>query len=133
MCKFCPKPSQNRKYRSTVIGREYNGPAKYNCKTENVIYLITCRKWGKQYVGETYRPFNERMKEHLRYIKIPSKYNEPTSRHFNLPEHNISDFHCRVIYIYIVNGTPKRYDQKTNRKRGISDRSIKNPRSSGPQ
>ncbi len=50
------------------------------------------------------------MKEHIRYFKSPLKYNEPTGRHFNLPEHSISDFHCRVIYI--VNRTPKRYDQK---------------------
>ncbi len=35
MCKFCPKPNQTRQ---TVSGREYNGPAKYTYKTENVIY-----------------------------------------------------------------------------------------------
>ncbi len=77
-CKFCPKPSQPRTYKSTTTGREYLGPANYTCKTENVIYLITCKKCGKQYIGETYRQFYIRMNEHLRYIRNPSQYDEPT-------------------------------------------------------
>ena len=43
------------------------------------------QKCGKQYIGETYRTFGERMNEHLRYIKNQSKYDEPKGRHFNLP------------------------------------------------
>ena len=35
-----------------------------NCKTTNVIYLVSCRLCNKQYVGETKREFGERMREH---------------------------------------------------------------------
>ncbi len=45
------KPPYSRVYKSTITGREYKGPATYTCKTENVIYLITCTKCKKQYVG----------------------------------------------------------------------------------
>jgi hypothetical protein len=109
-CKFCPKPSQTRTYKSTTTGREYKGPAKYTCKTENIIYLITCRKCSKQYIGETYRQFQVRMKEHLKYIRNPSQYDEPTGRHFTTNGHNISDFQSRVIHK--MGGTPIRYDQR---------------------
>ncbi len=44
MCQFCLKPSYSHVYKSTITGREYKGPATYTCKTENVIYLITCKK-----------------------------------------------------------------------------------------
>ncbi len=108
--KFCPKPSQNRTHKSTTTGREYKGPAKYTCKTKNIIYLITCKRCGKQYVGETYRAFETRMKEHLRYIRKPSQYDKPTGRHFNQNGHNITDFQCRVIYIF--GGIPQRYDHR---------------------
>ncbi len=43
LCKMCPKPTQSRLFRSTSTGREYTGPEKYICKTENVVYLITCK------------------------------------------------------------------------------------------
>ncbi len=133
LCKFCPKPSQSRTYKNTTTGREYKGPAKYTCKTENIIYLITCKTCGKQYVGETYRAFETRMKEHLRYIRNPSQYEEPTGRHFNQNGDNITDFQCRVIYKF--EGIPQRYDHrriekeefliaqlKTRNPSGINDR-----------
>ena len=110
MCSFCPKPSQNQSFKSSVTGREYKGPAKYTCKTQNLIYLITCKKCKKQYVGETCREFDTRMKEHLRYIRNPHQYDEPTGRHFNLPGHHISDFNCRVIHT--MGTIPIRNDQR---------------------
>ena len=35
-----------------------------SCKTTNVVYLITCTKCGKQYVGETGNHVNQRMNGH---------------------------------------------------------------------
>jgi hypothetical protein len=128
MCKFCPNIAQTITYRSSVTGREYTGPPKYTCKTENVIYLITCKKCKKQYIGETYRPFHKRMEEHLRYIKNPATYDEPTGRHFNSPGHHISDFECQVIWI--MNSKPKRSDPKRiSKKEFLIDRlKTRNPR-----
>jgi len=131
-CRICPKPTENGRYKSSATGREYQGPKNYSCKTSNVIYLITCKKCKMQYVGETYRQFGIRMKEHLRYIKNPSQYDEPTGRHFNSKGHNISDFTCRVIWT--LKGKPEKsspqrikkeeffIDQlKTRKPRGMND------------
>ncbi len=118
MYQFCLKPPYSRVYKNIITEREYKGPATYTCKTENVIYLITCKKCKKQYVGETYREFNIRMKEHLRYIRNPHQYDESTGRHFNLLGHNINDFQCRIIHK--MGNIPKRYDHKRTEKRNFT-------------
>ncbi len=37
-----------------------------------------------------------------------SQYDEPTGRHFNLPNHNVNDFNCKIIQI--MGTKPKRFD-----------------------
>ena len=135
-CNFCPKKSNTGKYTSSVTGRTYTGPTNYTCRTQNVVYLITCKQCKEQYVGETYRTFGERMKEHMRYIQKPWVYNTPTGDHFNLPNHSSNDFQCQVIHI--LNTTPIRNDKrrtnmeesiidrlKTRKPRGMNDKSVK--------
>ena len=82
---------------------------KGSISVRNLVYLITCNKCGKQYVVETYRTFEDRMKEHTRYIKLKD-LTQSTGRHFNLPGHSYLDFHCRVIHL--LYGTPIRRDEK---------------------
>ena len=41
----------------------------FGCKTTSVIYLATCEKCHKQYVGQTGRRYYDRVMDHLRYIK----------------------------------------------------------------
>ena len=45
-------------------GASVNLKKQTNCKTANIIYLITCTQCDKQYVGETKRALNERMNGH---------------------------------------------------------------------
>ncbi len=71
--------------------------------------LSRAQKCGKQYVCETYRPFYKRMKEHPRYIQ-KGKYDKATGRHFNFPDHTISDFSCCIIHI--MGNELVRYDEK---------------------
>ncbi len=80
------------------MGREYRGPKKYTCNTRNVIYLITFRKCGKQYVGEPYRTFTERMNEHIEYIRR-KELGITTGEHYNSPDHTINDMKMHVIFI----------------------------------
>jgi hypothetical protein len=63
-CNFCPpiKDRDTNTYKSNVTGRTYRGPTKYTCQSRNLVYLISCTKCGKQYVGETCRT-NERTHE----------------------------------------------------------------------
>ena len=59
-CKLM-KPTQIAKSSS---GASVKLKRQTNCKSENVIYLITCTQCGKQYVGDTKRSLNERMNGH---------------------------------------------------------------------
>ena len=55
-CKTCDHLVVGSTFTSTVTKRVYNvvSPSSIvNCSTTNVIYLISCRKCGIQYVGET--------------------------------------------------------------------------------
>ncbi len=95
-CRFCPKSTHPGKFRSTSTGRFYKSPP-YTCNTRNVIYLITCSLCKKQYVGESYRTFKERMIEHERYVK-KRKYEEATGLHYNCGGHKLGHMNYEVIY-----------------------------------
>ena len=70
----------------------------YNCKTENVVYLLQCDKENckMQYVGETERQLCERIKEHIGYAKN-NMNNKTTGKHFNLPGHSWINMKFTVI------------------------------------
>ena len=64
-----------------------------NCKSANVIYLITCTQCGKQYVGETKRALNERMNGHRSDWTKQRFQRSPVAEHFHLQNH---DFNSHV-------------------------------------
>ena len=108
-CIYCPKKDMPDQYTSTHTGRSYTGPTNYKCGVRNVIYLITCRKCQKQYVGQTYRPYKERISEHLSYARR-KKMDTATGKHFSLPGHTHFDINHRVISILggaITKNNPK--------------------------
>ena len=59
-----------------------------SCKTTNVVYLITCTKCGKQYVGETGDHVNQRMNGHRDDWKHKRFERSPVAEHFCSPEHD---------------------------------------------
>ena len=59
-----------------------------SCKTTNVVYLITCTKCGKQYVGETDDHVNQRMNGHRDDWKHKRFERSPVAEHFCSPEHD---------------------------------------------
>jgi tripartite motif-containing protein 2/3 len=66
-----------------------------DCKSRNIIYLITCKKCHIQYVGETGNPLHTRMNAH-RY-NILNKKPTAIGIHFNSPQHSIA--HLSVMPI----------------------------------
>lgn len=67
----------------------------FTCKTRNIIYLITCNKCRKQYVGQSSRPLADRINNHLSCIRTHKQ--TPISIHFNLPNHSINDLKIHAI------------------------------------
>ena len=57
--------------------------------TFNIIYLISCRICGIQYIGETKKSIKW-FYGHISTIKT-DKLDTPVGQHFNLPNHSISD------------------------------------------
>ena len=64
-----------------------------NCKSANVIYLITCTQCGKQCVGETKHALNERINGHRSDWTKRRLQRSPAAEHFHLQNH---DFNSHV-------------------------------------
>ena len=54
-----------------------------DCKTENVVYLISCSSCSKQYVGEIKGPLNKRMNGHRDDWRHRMFERSPTAEHFH--------------------------------------------------
>ena len=68
-----------------------------SCKSSDVIYLITCRRCGLQYVGETGRPLHMRVNGH-RYDIVHQRPEESlVAEHFNSGAHAESEMTVMVI------------------------------------
>ena len=72
------------------------------------MYVITCKKCSKQYVGETYRTYKERITEHMKYV-TNKKLDTATGAHFNLPGHSLEDMQYQIAYI--IYKEPIRFDR----------------------
>ena len=85
-CRYCLKLDTSGRITSPITGRSYNTIRCCSCKTNNIIYCITCKICSKQYIGHTKRTLSERMCEHFRYI---SQHNRTHSvgRHYNSEDH----------------------------------------------
>ena len=70
---------------------EINGT--FNCKTRNVVYCITCEQCKLQYIVQTTRSLDERVREHIGYIRNHHT-NQPTGEYFNLPGREL--YHLKV-------------------------------------
>jgi hypothetical protein len=71
------------------------------CYTNNVVYIIICKKCNLYYVGQTSRSFQVRIKEHIHSIKnfIPFQtMNSGVAIHFNIKGHNFqNDLSCLIF------------------------------------
>ena len=76
----------------------------FNCNTVGVVYLISCNKCSTQYVGQTSRKLQTRMKEHISDIK-KNKRDKVVGVHFNSTGHSLGNFRLQVIEKVIPNNT----------------------------
>ena len=73
---------------SNSTSHQIRGSITYS--TSNVIYLISCRVCGIQYVGETRTILKRRFYGHRSKVNT-KKLDTPVGQHFNLPNHSITD------------------------------------------
>ena len=79
---------------SSVNNNKFLIVHRLTCKSENVIYLILCKRCKVQYVGQTSRPVSRRIAKHLRNIK--TFYCTSVSKHFT-ESCMLSDFSFVVL------------------------------------
>ena len=58
-----------------------------SCRSSNLIYCLTCRKCGMQYVGQTKRRLSKRLCEHLKDIDDDNR-DRIVARHYNQRDHS---------------------------------------------
>ena len=76
-CTYCPLIHKDTSVKCNVSNKIHNLtnlPKHISCELSDIVYLITCRKCNKYYVGETGRAFRSRM-------YICCKYNTPKPEH----------------------------------------------------
>ena len=61
-----------------------------DCSTRKIMYLLGCRKFPRQYIGETERSLRERFSEHKGYVNTRNM-TKSTGIHLNEKGHSISD------------------------------------------
>jgi len=94
-CKACNHIKTGSTFESTHNKRTFKIRGSINCKTRNLVYLVTCRKCHQQYVGETSRSLADRINDHLSAIRLRKP--TPTGLHFNTAGHGIRDFQIMGI------------------------------------
>ena len=91
---------EGNKFGSSSTGQKFPITSYMNCKSTWVIYLITCQKCTKQYVGKTentlYTRFNNTRSEINNFHTSHGKP-LPYTIHFNQPDHSINDIQISAI------------------------------------
>ena len=97
-CKTCDHLVVGDTFTSNVTKRVYSvvSPSSIvNCSTRNVVYLISCRKCGVQYVGETSQTLRSRFNNHRNRLKQLCGLH--LYHHFNSDGHTLSDISIMPI------------------------------------
>ena len=68
---------------------------KFTCRTSNLIYVLSCCKCSKLYIGETGRRLGDRFREHIR--SVGANTDLPVGKHFSSPGHSVGDMLVSVI------------------------------------
>ena len=108
-CPTCPNIHTRHYFHSTTLGTTHTTKCNYTCRSTRVVYLVTCKKCHKQYVGQTLGSL------HIRLQKMKADVKRNTSRestyHFRNNQHTIND-----IQIEAIDHVDTQIDKKTAEK-----------------
>ena len=100
-CQSCNIITDCTTFKSTTYNKIFNIKADCNCSTNDIIYLITCKRCSLQYVGESGQNLRDRMNNHKSTIRTNKR--TPIAIHFNSPHHNINHLSVTPIEILTTN------------------------------
>lgn len=96
-CATCTHLNCSAAFKSTKTGKVYPLRHSFTCTSKNIIYLITCKKCKKQYVGFITQQLNIRINHHRTNIFNHIQTYISISNHFNFPDHSIRDLTVQII------------------------------------
>ena len=96
-CKTCPILKVTDEFSSHTTGQLFKVKFRASCKSSNIVYLITCRRCGLQYVGEMSQPLHARINGHRSDIMHWRTDVSPVAEHFNSGAHSVSYMTVMVI------------------------------------
>ena len=114
-CTYCPLIKNKDRVSCNFTKKSHKTidlPKHITCEISNVIYLITCSKCQKHYVGETSRALRIRMYEHKSSAQKDGQIT-PVSRHFKSDGHS----HKHMQFTVLEWCTPKFESSNTSRRR----------------
>ena len=97
---LCPLIKKVHRVKCNFTKKSYQTidlPKHITCELSNIIYLISCTKCNKHYVGETCRAFRSRMYEHKSSVSKDGKKPTPVSRHFSSDGHSQKHMQFSVL------------------------------------
>ena len=94
-CHSCPHILEQPNFTNTDGSVTHSTMNHITCTTSHVIYLITCHRCHKKYVGQTSKNLNIRMYQHLYNIK--NFHETPVAKHFNSQNHRHRHFLVQAI------------------------------------
>ena len=86
-CRYCPLINTTDPVINLSTGRPYNVINNITCNSNNLVYVIACRRCGILYVGETYRSLRERLLGHFGDVQRNAN-GKTVAEHYNKPDHN---------------------------------------------
>ena len=86
-CRYCPRMDLTGSITSNSTHRSYLTKSYASCKSNNLIYCMTCKQCNKQYVGQTKNTIMKRFSKHFDNIRL-KKADDPIGRHFSSPTHH---------------------------------------------
>ena len=93
-CSHCKNYIKTDVFTSSRTQNSFNLRFSTDCTSQNVIYLIECKRCKMQYVGQTNQQVSKRMNSHRFDIKNYDSqgYASNVASHFNLDSHSMTDF-----------------------------------------
>ena len=96
-CRYCSCLIDSSKIRSHTTNKTHNTKRNVSCYSNNLVYCISCKKCGKQYVGQTKNSVRQRFVSHF-YLIGHKKTEHEVPRHFNSRDHQgIHDVEIHVL------------------------------------
>ena len=99
ICDVCNYLALRDSFSSHIKGSSYTVNHQLDCNSRNVVYLISCKVCGLQYVGSTTTKFRLRINNHKRRLRAHSKMSAANKdRDDTIYKHFLSAFPSSVVH-----------------------------------